>query len=155
MSTNGVDLNPLNSTLGKAVKNSFTDVSLQKPFGNSAIGQLGGSVQNGLGIKNLQDRTGFTNNNLINFNPVKGSNNIDTQPQSSQIYAEPNTGLGAGAAPVYQDVAAENAFRDAYMKSLTPNTNFNINAQGGPGNQFKAITPGSIGPSGPSVAGPK
>ncbi len=128
----------LGQGLGQEQKNigqAFTDVSLQKPYGNSSLGQLGGYLQNQTGFKGLQNSIGMIP--YVDFNPSQKRGRSET-PSAVQIPGAPSvvplSSTYNGSQPSYMNNTSEQNFLDSYAKSLNPNVNYNINAQTSPFN---------------------
>lgn len=120
--------------------NPFQDVSWSRPFGNSFLGNaLGGNPNAPLNPDGTVKQTGEQLYYNPDAPPGAGAGLPTTAPV--QTYKAPsfsaNNTFNRGYAPTYLDSAAEKAFRDSYLKSLKPNTTFNLNAEISP---FKATS---------------
>lgn len=149
------------------------NVSWNKPFGDSDLSRNSQNQFNNA-KQNVNKQLGTTMgagaggalSPLFGTDPVTGliiggiagnkvGQNIDsavnatpgTNPPAGSMYIPPSTSFSNGAGPGFQNTDAETAFRNAYLKSLTPNTNFNINAEANP---YKATSVPSTGPSAPN-----
>lgn len=117
--------------------NPFENVSWSKPFGDSTVGQIGGAIQEKMpGIKEIRDIT-----RDVNFTPADNTPKVGTAKPTPGTYVAPSLSAttpqsNRGAGPTYLNNDVERAFREQYLKSLSPNTSFNINAETNP---FKAI----------------
>lgn len=130
------------------VDSMFQGVSTAKPFGDtSSLGlALYGNTNAPLTSTGVVKETGEQLVYNPDAPPGAGAGLPTSAPKPPTISTSPSIPMastrGPGALPRYANNAAEMAFRDAYLKSFTPNTNFNINAEATP---YKAISPTGIG----------
>lgn len=108
--------------------NPFENVSWTNPLGGSVLGNLGGVIQNDLGLNKLQNWAGQVN--LPNLSHGGGmSTDINVPAPSSSVPASPMAANPSPFANPTNDTTGADSFRNSYMSALKPNTAFTFNAQ--------------------------
>lgn len=109
---------------------STANVSWSKPFGDSALAQIGGGIQ---------DKLFGTDRSIVNIVPLElkpgtakrrghGQEIPDQQPPAGGGAALASQNLGFHPTPT-NDTSGEDAFRQTYLSALKPQTAFTFNAQ--------------------------